>query len=273
LHKESLIDILRFGYYLKMNNIVLAFDIERSGARCEHHTIGIGASVVDSDFKELDRLFLPGYIQSETIFEDRCFDEFWSKFPDKLEELAYEGDLNMEERQKEMITEFQAFRAKWEKYAKDNKVTIEVVADNNVYDGGFINEMIFQHTDSLPLPYNTEQKYKSFWETHSEQRGFLMGIDPEFKGSWGLSKRISELYEIPEMTNDHDHNPANDAYTIAFEHQVMIAIRDGRISKRKKSWSPRNVDFWKIGKWGSVIVGALGVLSLGSRGFRNRQQS
>uniref|UniRef100_A0A6C0EKZ9 Exonuclease n=1 Tax=viral metagenome TaxID=1070528 RepID=A0A6C0EKZ9_9ZZZZ len=215
-----------------MTTIVLAFDIERSGATNDHHTIGIGASVVNGNFEELDQLFLPGHIPDETNFEQRCWDEFWSKYPDKLKELEYHGDKDMQNRQEEMITQFQKFRAKWEDIAKENGWTLELVSDNNVYDGGFINEMLFTHTNELPIPYNTKGKYKPFWETHSEQRGLLMAVDPSFTSPWGFTKRIAELYDVPEMKVSHDHNPANDAYTIAFEHQVLFGIRDGRIKRR-----------------------------------------
>lgn len=212
--------------------IVLAFDIERSGAKAEHHTIAIGASVVDENFTELDVLFLPGYVEGKTKFETRCWDEFWSYHEDKLEELKYTGKLTFEERQREMIELFQEFRAKWEGLASQNDWQLEIVADNNVYDGGFINLLLFEHTNDMPLPYNTSGKYRQFWETHSEQRGLLMAIDPEFKGKSGFSNRLKDIYDVPEPEREHDHNPANDAYTIAFEQQVLLGIRDGRIKMR-----------------------------------------
>lgn len=223
-------------------SLTLAFDIERSGGGNTHETIGIGASVVDNNFEERDSLFLPGYFpkshKTPTVFEQRCWDEFWCKQSHTLDLLEYTGDLTKEERQKEMIVQFQEFRAKWEQYANDNNLKLELVADNNVYDGGFINDMIFKYLpDTLPLPYTAgrvdgKQQYKSFWETHSEQRGLLAVVDPSFKQNWGYTKRIAELYEVPDQKKDHDHNPSNDAYSIAFEHQVLLNIRDGKIQRR-----------------------------------------
>jgi len=213
--------------------IALAFDIERSGGTDKHDTIAIGASVVDQNFNQLDSLFLPGYIPNETIFEQRTWDEFWSKHTDILNNLIYTGSKNKKEREFEMISSFQKFRNKWEKYCSDNEFTLELTSDNNIFDGGFINQLIFNHLpNELPIPYNTQQKYKPFWETHSEQRGLLMAVDPSFKNNWGYSKRINELFNVPKMLLEHDHNPANDAYTIAFEHQVLLGIRDGRIKRK-----------------------------------------
>lgn len=225
-------------------SLVLAFDIERSGGRSDHDTIAIGCSVVDSEFNELDNLFLPMYFPKDTTFEQRCWDEFWSKHEDKLKIFEYKGDLNKCERERESIIAFQAFRAKWEAEAASREVSLELVSDNNVYDGGFINELIGQYLCgsgaspstpyTLPIPYTASfpQNYKSFWETHSEQRGILAVVDPSFKGSCGFTKRISQLYEIPPMKKEHDHHPTNDAYTIAFDQQVVLGIRDQKIKLR-----------------------------------------
>lgn len=235
--------------------LVLAFDIERSGGRADHDTIAIGCSVVDSEFNELDNLFLPMYFPKETVFETRCWQEFWSqeKNAEKLSLFEYKGDLNKCQREHECINLFQQFREKWQNKADTMGLLLELVSDNNVYDGGFINELIgyymngpnpkCQHiiingsmstTPTLPIPYSagSVQNYKPFWETHSEQRGILAVVDPSFKGNYGFTKRISELYEVPPMKKEHDHHPTNDAYTIAFEQQVVLGIRDQTIKRR-----------------------------------------
>lgn len=223
-----------------METLTLAFDIERTGATTEYDTIGIWASVVDADLKELDRLFLPGYMGKEdTKFEKRCWDEFWSKNEDKLALLQYEGDSDREERQKEMITEFQEFRRKWEKIADEKKLKLELVSDNNVYDGRFINDMIEKHRpEDMPIPYNAgDRKHSSFWETHSMQKGLLAIVDPQYNENWNFFQRIGELYTLPEMVIPLDHKLANNARSIASEHQVCLGIKAKkfkRIVKRRK---------------------------------------
>jgi len=221
--------------------IVLAFDIERSGGRTCDDTIAIGASVVGPDLTELDSLFLPGYFgKDQTHWEEACWEEFWSEHLVTLTLLVYNGDLTKAERQREMIKRFQLFRSKWERIAQDKGCKLELVSDNNVFDGGFINQMINEHyPDALPIPYtsnvgihgNKSQNYKRFWETHSEQRGLLMAIDPEYKKGGGYARRIEELYQIPPSSRLHDHDPSNDAYTIAREQQILLGIRDGRFSR------------------------------------------
>lgn len=215
--------------------IALAFDIERSGGTNKHDTIAIGASVLDEDFNELDSLFLPGYVSGETQFEPRCWEEFWSKNTDVLNIIKYTGNLSYSDRQKEMIEAFQAFRCKWEELCESNGHELILVSDNAVYDGGFINQMIFTHIpDTLPIPYSAKkQKYKPFRETNSILRGILFVADPDYTSQFGLSRRIAEIYDVPTPIAKHDHNPANDAYTIAYDFQVANAIAKGTIVLRK----------------------------------------
>lgn len=231
------------------NIVVIAFDIERSGGLSSSETIAIGLSAVNDKLEQLDSLFLPGYFgKDNTAWEQRCWDEFWSKNEDKLDQLKYTGGLSKSERQKEMINAFQEFRIKWERLSKKHGFKLELVCDNIVFDGGFINQMIAEHMPSgtLPLPYSADktpnddgviaQKYKSLWETHSVQRGLLAVVDPDYKTDWGYTKRINELYSIPPMDPEitHDHLPHHDAYTIACEQQVVNGIRDRTIVRKKK---------------------------------------
>lgn len=217
---------------------VLAFDIEKSGGRSEHPVIAIGASVVDENLREHDSLFLKGYIRGEVKFEARCWNEFWSNPKNKaqLETFIYKGPLSFEARQKEMIETFQAFRAKWEKKcAEDESLTLLLVSDNNVYDGGFINDMIFKHMDGvLPIPYtaSSPQIFGSFFETHSQQKGLLMKLDPSYQRNWGLSRKINSMFHVPVINREHDHNPANDAYVIACEQQILFGISSGKIHRK-----------------------------------------
>ena len=204
----------------KEKEIVLAFDIEHTGTEI----IAIGASVVDSDFKQLDSFFLGIYVPNDTTFSDRCYNSFWSNHLDVLEKLKYNGNQEKSVREYELIKSFQEFRAKW-----SNAV---LVTDNNVFDGGLVNELIKKYligVESIPYSASKLQEYSPFWETFSQQKGLLFAVDPKFKSDWGLSHRIFELYDVQKPTVDHDHNPVNDAYTIAYDQQVLFGIRDGRI--------------------------------------------
>lgn len=210
--------------------IVLAFDIERSGCADKNNTIALGACVMNERFEELDRYFYKSYVPKETVFEERCFTQFWSKHLNVLETLKCEEGKSQHDAEYEMIVGFQEFRQKYEKYAEENGYEFYLVTDNNVYDGGFVNELIFKYLPaSLPIPYTAGKKeYESFFETHSIEKGVLLanGVNKD----WGLFDEIKKLYKVPECKVFHDHNPANDAHTIAFEMHVMLQIGSGIIT-------------------------------------------
>jgi hypothetical protein len=208
-----------------MSKLVLAFDIERSGATSVYDTIAIGACVLNENYEKLDSYFCNCYFPESTKFEKRCYDEFWSKHLDVLESFVYTGDKTKYAREYEMIRGFQDFRIKWEVYAKENNFELFLCSDNNLYDGGFVNELIYTHLQNvLPIPYTAaKQEYETFFETTSMQKGLLLthGISID----WGLFKEIKNLYYVPELAICHDHNPVNDAYTIAFEMMIMLNIQ------------------------------------------------
>lgn len=216
--------------------LALAFDIERSGGRTEHDTFALGASVIDEDFNELDRFERRIYVESDVNFEKRCYEEFWSKFPDTLNSLKYTGESkSKDEREKEMILSFQEFRAKWEQYANDNQMELILFSDNNVYDGGYVNELICKYTEQLPIPYTAKsQKYDSFYETGSMFAGIISVVDPSYPKTWSYGARVKELYDVPQMKREHNHTPADDAYTIAFDAQIVTGIRRGKITLKQK---------------------------------------
>ncbi len=62
-------------------------------------------------------------------------------------------------------------------------------------------------------------------------KGFLLanGINAD----WGLVDKIRTLYDVPTSIVVHDHNPANDAYTIAFDTQVLFGLCNGKYKKKQ----------------------------------------
>lgn len=211
-----------------MKTVVLGFDIERAGPTDAQNTIAIGASVVDENLTQLDSMEECGYFEGVTQFEEEC-GKFWRSNKKALDQLKYTGPSNQYQREAEMVCLFLEFRLKWEKLAEEKGFKLELVSDNNVFDGGFINQMMFEHTDYLPIPFTVkDKKWGTFWETHSEQRGLLMAVNPDFPKDGGFGTRINKLYDIPHSTVKADHTPANDAFNIARDQQVLLGIRSGK---------------------------------------------
>lgn len=208
-----------------MNKLVLAFDIERSGGTSEYETLAIGACVMNEDLVVLDTYYCNCYFPNDTLFEERCYNEFWSKNLDVLKTLIYTGEKSKNEREYEMIEGFQNFRKRWETFAANRGFSYYLVSDNSIFDGMFVNDLIFKHLkNTLPIPYSAStQEYERFYETHSIQKGILIthGCDDD----WGLYDNLKKIYHLPDCNVVHDHNPVNDAHTIAFEMHMLFRIQ------------------------------------------------
>ena len=184
---------------------------------------------------ELDSYIGLSYDSKQTKFEPRCWNEFWSKHQNILKFLENTDEIDYEQKQKNMINGFVEFVKKWQEKSKKDNFKLTIASDNKVFDGGFINELIFQHYDNLlPFPYNFYTgKYDTFLETHSIQKGLLMVIDSSYVNKdWGYSDAIKQYYHIPEYKKEHNHLPDHDAYTIAFDMQVLLNIGKRKLTRK-----------------------------------------
>jgi hypothetical protein len=220
--------------------IVLAFDIEKAGPSPSDPILAIGASVVNQDFKEMDSLFLPCYVPDKTVFDEKCWDEFWSKRIVTLKSLTYDGILTPFEREHDVVQKFQEFREKWETYCEENDIEYYLVSDTNAFDAGCINHLLHIHlSDEMPIPYSASKKeYSSFINVSDYQRGVLAVVDPEFSAYWGMTDKIEEMFEVPPKERDYDHNPTNDAYTIAYDFQILMGIKNRTVHLKHLPKSP-----------------------------------
>jgi hypothetical protein len=206
-------------------------------------------------------------LANHTVFEDRCWSEFWSKHTRMLKQLEYKGMLSKRDMEKDAIITLFRFRAIWEQRANKEGCKFRVVADNVSFDIGMIDQLMRRYIpnerpsvyravlvepgDEAPTPrYNGGTPC-----THSMQNGLLAAVDPGWLLSddkkdtteywdwlqaegevddngkpkvWSSTARIRYLYNIPKPEVDHDHNPANDAYTIAHEYGAIQLIAEGQ---------------------------------------------
>lgn len=197
-------------------------------------------------------------IENSTVFERLCFDEFWSKHPDMLKQLEYKGPRSKKDMEGEALSNLRIFRSYWENYAiNEMEGKIVVVSDNVSFDIGTIDQLMrqyFPESKNSLYQINFPEKYNGGIPcTHSMQAGLLSSVDPLWLMStkkddepewiewlvkegevedgkpqfWSRTARIRYLYSIPKPEVDHDHNPANDAYTIACEYLAIHAIAIG----------------------------------------------
>lgn len=223
-----------------MDIFTLAVDIEKVGARLGGDIVAIGAVLMDRDFQVYKKFFEKCFFDESQVDNDTV--DFYEKNKKMFNSFKYNGILNRDERVSEVINKFQDFRRECEEFAKTFDYKLEFVTDNNVFDGGHLNYLIERYTKDLPIPYsasrdeNGNQMYSTFFETHSELRGVLAMACPKFKEDWRYSDKIKEVFDLPEFKIEHDHNPLNDAKTIAYDHIVFLGIRDGIYKLKKKGY-------------------------------------
>lgn len=223
--------------------ICFSFDFETSGPNIsEYDVLGLGISVISNEMEELESILLPTYFPKNVKFEQKCWDEFWWDKLELLKTLEYDGPLEKEERLKEVIEIFQKTRSKWETHCKTFGIGYQIVSDNTVFDGMIINQLISKYLpNEKGLPFNaSDGNYAPFYETQSMFKGFLLGMDPGFglKNDWGLDKRLKNSYKIPGPKKIYNHNPANDAYNIAFDFIVLMRISEGDFAKSSDDSNP-----------------------------------
>lgn len=238
-----------------MKTVVLAFHIERTGAKPEHETIAIELSVVDDKFQCHDSLLLKGFIPrpipsqengpvAPAGFEHRSWVEYWSNKIELLQQLTTDC-ITFHSAQLAMITGFQEFRKKWELRAENDGFNLEICCDNPAFDCSHINSMISKYLPEYhPLPYRASTAtYQPILDTDSMLRGVLAAADTMYSGASGMSARIRKLYEITipcaSMHSVSTHSVSthssthiatcNTAYNIACDAQIVLGIRRGEI--------------------------------------------
>ncbi len=188
-----------------------------------------------------------------TVFEERCWDGFWCKEIDALNQLEYKGPHSKRVMEEYAISSLFKFRRAFEERAHSEGTKLVVVSDNVSFDIGTLDQLLRKYfPDTRPSVYcaDDNKKYNGGTPcTHSMQKGLLASVDPVWAitknkswGSgwsewltargcarqyWSSTLRIQYLYDIPKSEIVHDHHPLNDADTIAREYWVILLIAKG----------------------------------------------
>ena len=191
---------------------IFSLDIEHSG----YEIIAIGAVVVDETGNKIHEFLATSY-HEETIFTKKCWSEFWSKNPEALLGLV---DCPQKVSNTSELTElfYNFYTDVWHQQ-------MTFISDNPGFDIGELNaELNCLGKSSL----YTDQygKYHKIKDVVGVQEGIIRarnnGVSPE----WGLSQFIREQYatgtKLPLI--EHDHNPVNDAHSIAIDYLICLEI-------------------------------------------------
>ncbi len=196
-----------------------AVDVECTGQfLTKNAMIAFGCSIMNEKLEELDTF--EGYMKvpEGRNWEERCFNEFWSK---QKETLDY-----IKERMKEPQDVMKNF-VNWIdqvdlKYGSD----LVVLSDNGGYDYAWIDTYISLFTERPSIYYRLKEvdkeKYKVYvfrrtWDTNSVYHGCLIERTGKYV-EWNLEKEVGCQNEKWK----NDHNPLNDARNIVSNYIIFL---------------------------------------------------
>lgn len=221
---------------IRMSEIkVLALDVKRTGYRTTDQTIAIDISVVNSDYVETDCCLYTAWDDSECIFEEEHWKEYWSENSSALRIIKLAAGLHkcdtLRKRQEQIIKGVIKFIEKQKKiYDEKNTKLILVVhnASSTVY---WLNALITEFMPFYrPLPHCfTDLEIR---DVKDIQYGRLLSLDKEAarRGEeWEsiLDKHSimsPQSYRISLLQKDYNHLPGYNAYKIALDAQMWLQL-------------------------------------------------
>lgn len=220
----------------------MSFDIEKLGSHEQFLTCAIGASFwlftqEDAESKpkgkEIDYFFgscMPDDYD-ESMFEPRCWNEFWKNKTDFLDNFAERRTHETEDEMHEAFLDY--MRDCW-KTADDEGCELLILSDCAVYDGGFVNDWIMRaYPDTTakdqvrPLPYSPyDNSFENLIDVSDVAKGICMskGLENGSK-TWGCLDALEKIYELPEKSKElKDHWPEHDSYRIAWQYWCCLLV-------------------------------------------------
>lgn len=195
---------------------IFAVDIEHSG----FNILSIGAVVVDKFGSIVHEFHATCYNKDTTRFSPRCWSEFWSKQPAALESMSkcrlkYDSISDL-------------VRGFYEFYVDVWHDDLTFVSDNPSFDIGEINAEL-KCLGFKSLLYDSNGKYHTIVDVFSLQHGIILSLNDGSCPNWNRSAFIRENYaDVDRYPNPvHDHNPVNDAHSIAIDYLLCLDASSG----------------------------------------------
>jgi hypothetical protein len=200
----------------KNDYYVLAVDIEASGSSKKRHGIvSIGASVQDRYSNEVANFQVNLSLPEGKEYEEKCIQNFWLKNPG-----AYKFVQTNTVETHIAIERFTDFLSKVEKdFNQGGK--LRVVSDNPRFDVAWLNYYIDEYTDKYTLDHNMFGDFRFIWDINSMMKVLLSITRRNLNANWGLADRLG--FKSKWVA---DHNPLNDARTIADYYNQIVAQMD-----------------------------------------------
>lgn len=184
--------------------VIMALDVETSGPNfMRNGLVSIGVSVQDMEMREICSFQKNLTLEKEMCFDPKCWDDFWSKQPD-----AYSFVTSHASNPTVVMAELSDFIS----MVETSYPQCFIVSDNPSFDIAWINSYLSRYTKRPPINYHTNGKYRMIWDSASVQKAWC-GLR---KGA-SFASMPSKHRELLGLSSPHihDHNPLNDARTVA----------------------------------------------------------
>lgn len=188
---------------------IFSIDIETSGCNLISNgiiSIGYCLGDVSGNVVEKERI---SFCLENMVFEQRCYDEFWSKNYDILHVLQLEA--------KPILQQIKKFADKLDEF--DSKYDLRIISDNKDFDLAFINYYFAKYLDRKPINYKFgSNEYRPTYDTDSYSRGVMQ---MNYDNIWTSDKTLMEKFNF-NIECIHSHYPDDDAEYIYKYHTSLI---------------------------------------------------
>ncbi len=191
--------------------ITLSVDIEASGPNyTKHGILGLGWCTRDSA-GNIKSGQINMYLPEGADFEQKCWEEFWSKNLPVLHKLKENAVSPLEG-----IT---AFINLLDQLEQDNDVMI--ITDNPSFDISYLNYYLATYLNRNPLTYDSFGNYRPIFDTDCYTRGVL---HMQYDNKWTSdSDIIAHLNIDTSEFAAHTHTPESDATRICQLHAAVLS--------------------------------------------------
>jgi len=184
----------------------LSIDIERIGPDFKYGILAIGICFGKSDGTIIEQRAFCDKVPTKDRFDQRTWNEFWSKFPEILSRIDKEAISDHIKVFNDYLIELEKKYGPFGRKNKD-KVVFKLLSDNPGYDMGMINLEFYK---SHFLSKSIAEMFNDYVSTDDPTQ-IMRGMNKE-------QRKEVEKY----ITAPHDHWPVNDATQI---YQMRCGIK------------------------------------------------
>ena len=190
--------------------ILCAIDIETSGPKLIKNgilSIGICAGSVTGAILVKQRFDLK--LDEGQEYDKECYDNFWKKNLNVLEEIKKNAVPP-----EEAMTKFMKIID-----SLDEKYQLIIISDCATFDIGFINYYLSKYLDRKPLTYNIKGEFRPVYDTDCYSRG---AVGASYRNIYTDDTKVMKILRFTVSRVGTAHMPEDDAEYIYNMHRMVL---------------------------------------------------